>query len=174
MSNTVTPWYKQFWPWLLLGLLFTSITASSTLAVLAVRSADGMVQEDYYEHGRAINMVLAKQERAAELGLSASLRIDPLTSDVVVDLEGGNGFPERLDFELIFPTQDDRDIELTLEHVRDGRYLGQAPDNLRYRWYLQLQPQDDDPEWRLVGEARFPEEEAVRLTPGRAAPDGDA
>jgi uncharacterized protein len=174
MNHPVTPWYKQFWPWFLMGLLMTSIIGSSTLAVMAVRTADGMVQEDYYEHGRAINMVLAKQERAAELGLSASLRIDPLTSDVVLDLEGGDEYPERLDFELIFPTQDDRDIELTLEHVRGGRYLGQAPDNLRYRWYLQLQPQGEAPEWRLVGEARFPDEAAFRLTPGRAAPADDS
>ncbi len=174
MSHPVTPWYKQFWPWFLMGLLMLSISVSSTFAFLAIRSADGMVQEDYYEHGRAINMVLAKQERAAELGLTASLRIDPLTSDVVVDLEGGESYPEALDFELIFPTQDDRDIELTLEHVRDGRYLGQAPDNLRYRWYLQLQPRSDEPEWRLVGEGRFPDEEAVRLTPGRAAPAAPA
>ncbi len=174
MSYTVTPWYKQFWPWLLLGLLFTSIGASSTLAVMAIRSADGMVQEDYYEHGRAINMVLAKQERAAELGLTASLRLDPLTSDVVLDLEGSETFPDKLDFDLIFPTRDDRDIDLVLEHVRDGRYLGQAPDNLRHRWYLQLQPQVDDPDWRLVGEARFPEEGTLRLTPGRATPADDS
>ncbi|WP_290784901.1 FixH family protein [Halomonas sp.] len=173
MSHPVTPWYKQVWPWFLLGLLFVSIGASSTLAVMAVRSADGMVQEDYYEHGRAINMVLAKQERAAELGIAASVRIDPLTSDVVLDLEGDH-YPEKLDFELIFPTRDDRDIEITLEHVRDGRYLGQAPDNLRYRWYLQLQPQVDEPEWRLVGEGRFPDEDAVHLTPGRAAPANDS
>ena len=66
------------------------------------------------------------------------------------------------------------DIEITLEHVRDGRYLGQAPDNLRYRWYLQLQPQVDEPEWRLVGEGRFPDEDAVHLTPGRAAPANDS
>ncbi|PMR70152.1 hypothetical protein CR158_00425 [Halomonas heilongjiangensis] len=145
-----------------------SIGVSSTFAFLAVLSADGMVQEDYYEHGRAINMVLAKQERAADLGLQARLRIDPLTSDVVLDLEGDSR-PERLDLELIFPTQDDRDIELVLEHVRDGRYLGQAPDNLRYRWYLQLQPEGDSPEWRLVGEARFPDENVIALTPGRPA-----
>ncbi len=89
MSTTpVTPWYKQFWPWLLLGLLFTSITASSTLAVLAIRSADGMVQEDYYEHGRAINMVLAKQQRAAELELAGDLRIDDQTGDITLDLVG--------------------------------------------------------------------------------------
>ena len=118
--------------------------------------------------GRDVKQVLAKQERAARLGLSAALRIDPVTSDVVLDLEG-DARPDRLDFELIFPTQDDRDIELTLEHVRDGRYVGQAPDNLRYRWYLQLQPAGEDPEWRLIGEARFPDENVITLTPGRPA-----
>ncbi|QTP53995.1 FixH family protein [Billgrantia sulfidoxydans] len=160
-----TPWYKQFWPWFLLGLLFSAIGVSSTFAVLSVRSFDGMVQEDYYEHGRAINMVLAKQQRANELNLDAELRIDPLTSDIIVQLDGDDR-PERLHLRLIFPTQDDRDQDLTLEHVRDGRYLGQAPDNLRHRWYLQLQPGTESPEWRLVGEARFPSEESFSLTPG--------
>ncbi|MCE8020288.1 FixH family protein [Halomonas sp. MCCC 1A11036] len=159
-----TPWYKQFWPWFLLGLLCMSIVVSSTFAVLAIRSADGMVQEDYYEHGRAINMVLAKQQRAHELNLAADLRIDPLTSDIIVQLDGDDR-PERLYLRLIFPTQDDRDQDLVLEHVRDGRYLGQAPDNLRYRWYLQLHPSEEQPEWRLVGEASLPSEESFYLTP---------
>ncbi|MCG6657657.1 FixH family protein [Halomonas campisalis] len=164
-TQAPSPWYKQFWPWFLLGLLFTSIFGSSTLAVMAVRTADGLVQQDYYEHGRAINMVLAKQQRAEELGLAANLRIDPLTSDVIVQLDGDER-PERLYVELIFPTLGGRDQSLTLEHVGNGRYLGQAPDNLRYRWYLQLHPSAEQPEWRLVGEGSFPSEEAFALTPG--------
>ncbi|MGR2739832.1 FixH family protein [Billgrantia sp. Q4P2] len=160
-----SPWYKQFWPWFLLGLLMLSISVSSTFAVLAIRSADGMVQEDYYEHGRAINMVLAKQQRAHELNLAADLRIDPMTSDIIVQLDGDDR-PERLYLRLIFPTQDDRDQDLVLEHVRDGRYLGQAPDNLRHRWYLQLHPSEEQPAWRLVGEASLPSEESFSLTPG--------
>lgn len=165
MTTTPSPWYKQFWPWFLLSLLMLSISVSSTFAVLAVRSADGMVQEDYYEHGRAINMVLAKQQRAHELNLAADLRVDPLTSDIIVQLDGDDR-PERLYLRLIFPTQDNRDQDLVLEHVRDGRYLGQAPDNLRYRWYLQLHPSEQQPEWRLVGEASFPSETSFDLTPG--------
>lgn len=116
------PWYKQFWPWFLLGLLFTSIFGSSTLAVMAIRTADGLVQEDYYEHGRAINMVLAKQQRAEELDLVANLRIDPMTSDIIVQLDGAER-PERLYLKLLFPTVGDRDQEIVLEHVREGRYL---------------------------------------------------
>ncbi|PMR76623.1 FixH family protein [Billgrantia endophytica] len=165
--TTPSPWYKQFWPWFLLGLLFTSIFGSSTLAVMAVRTADGLVQQDYYEHGRAINMVLAKQQRAHDLNLSADLRIDPQTSDIIVQLQGDER-PDTLHLKLIFPTQGDRDQEMSLQHVREGRYLGQAPDNLRYRWYLQLHPSAVEPAWRLVGEGSFPSEDEFRLTPGIA------
>lgn len=165
-SPNVTPWYKQFWPWFLLSLLFASIVVSSTFAVLSIKTADGMVvQEDYYEHGKAINMILAKQERANELNLSAELRIDPLTSDIVLDLAGDDR-PDKLYLMLIFPTQDDRDQEFVLEHVRDGRYITQGPDNLRYRWYIQLQPEQADADWRLIGEARFPDENSIALLPG--------
>lgn len=166
MSSTdVTPWYKQIWPWFLLGLLGVSIFASSTLAVMALRTSDGLVQDDYYEHGRAINVVIAKQERARELNLTAELRIDPITSDIVLDLAGDER-PETLYLKLIFPTQDDRDQQFMLEHVRDGRYIAQAPDNLQYRWYLQLQPEEEGADWRLIGEARFPEENRIALLPG--------
>ncbi|KAA0011759.1 FixH family protein [Billgrantia pellis] len=160
-----SPWYKQFWPWFLIGLLFSAIAVSTTFAVLSVRSFDGLVQEDYYEHGRAINMELAKQQRAHELGLAAELRIDPLTSDIVIQLDGEDR-PDRLYLKMIFPTEDDRDQELVLEHARDGLYLGQAPDNLRYRWYLQLHPSAERPEWRLVGEVTLPSEESFAMTPG--------
>ncbi|MBT2784949.1 MULTISPECIES: FixH family protein [unclassified Halomonas] len=165
-SPPVTPWYKQFWPWFLLGILFSSIIVSSGFAVMSIKSFDGMVvQEDYYEHGKAINMVLAKQEQARALNLSAELRLDPLTSDIVVDLSGDTR-PDTLYLDLIFPTEDNRDQSFVLEHVRDGRYITQGPDNLRYRWYLQIQPAQEDADWRLTGEATFPNENSVALLPG--------
>ncbi|XKH59708.1 FixH family protein [Halomonas sediminis] len=162
----IPPWYKQFWPWFLLGLLFSSIIVSTTFAVVSIKSFDGMVvQEDYYEHGKAINMVIAKQVRARELNLSAELLLDPLTSDIVVDLAGDTR-PENLYLQLIFPTENNRDQSFVLEHVRDGRYITQGPDNLRYRWYLQLQPDQQDSDWRLTGEATFPSDNSIALLPG--------
>ncbi|MBF8221784.1 FixH family protein [Halomonas sp. 328] len=163
-SQSVSPWYKQFWPWFLLIILGASMISSTTFLVLSIRTADGMVQEDYYEHGRSINMVVAKQQRAAELGLEGQLQVDRLSGDVTLDL-AGESQPEALVLRLIFPTQDGRDQELTLHHQRDGRYVGQAPSQLQYRWYLQLQPAVEPPEWRLLGEARFPEDGAIVLTP---------
>ncbi|WP_355659737.1 FixH family protein [Halomonas salifodinae] len=164
-SHPVSPWYKQFWPWFMLIILGASMISSTTFLVLSIRTADGIVQEDYYEHGRSINMVLAKQQRAAELGLSARLQVDDLTGDVLLDLDGDSR-PETLALRLIFPTQDDRDQELTLRHQQGGRYIAQLDERLAYRWYLQLQPTGESPEWRLIGEARFPDEASVSLTPG--------
>ncbi|MDN6180972.1 MAG: FixH family protein [Halomonas subglaciescola] len=159
------PWYKQFWPWFLISIVLSSVAFGTFYAFFAFKYYDGVVVEDYYAHGKAINMVLAKQDRTRELELSGDLHVDPLTSDIILDLEGERR-PDTLELKLIFPTENDHDQTFTLEHVRDGRYVARGPDNLRYRWYLRLQPAADDPEWRLVGEARFPTEDGITLHPG--------
>ncbi|EPC02977.1 hypothetical protein L861_21955 [Litchfieldella anticariensis FP35 = DSM 16096] len=163
--RSIPPWYKQFWPWFLLGILLSSVAVSTTFLVLSIKSYDGMVADNYYKQGLAINQVIEQDRRAAELGLSAELRIDDLTGDITVDLDGEH-HPERLLLALIFPTRGDRDLNLTLEHVRNGLYTGQAPNRLEYRWYLQLQPDQEAPEWRLSGEASFPQDAPILLTPG--------
>ncbi|MBY5924640.1 MULTISPECIES: FixH family protein [unclassified Halomonas] len=166
----VPPWYKQFWPWFLIALLLSSVTFSMVYLALSIRYFDGSVPDDYYKEGLAINVQLEKQQRAEALGLAADLRIDATTGDVVVQLLGDER-PERLQLELKFPTDGDRDRLLTLSHTRNGQYVGTLERNLRYRWYLQLQPwiddgSGDDAAWRLTGEAEFPRDGTIHLTPG--------
>ncbi|WP_447895198.1 FixH family protein [Vreelandella sp. GE22] len=164
-----SPWYRQFWPWFLITLLLSSMLVSVGFAVVAVKTFDGMVvQEDYFEHGKAINAVLAKAERAETLNLEAGLRIDSLTQEVVLDLRG-QARPEVLTLNLIFPTQDNRDHTVALTHRHGGRYLGQAPAGLEHRWYVTLTPQEAD-EWRLSGEITLPSNAGVTLAPARSAP----
>lgn len=160
------PWYKQFWPWFMIGLLSASVTFSMVYLGFSIYYFDGGVAQDYYKRGLAINQQLAKQERARDLGLTATLRIDPRTGDVVADLSGDQR-PERLYLDLIFPTDSGRDRSLTLEHVREGRYIAVMDQALQYRWYLQLQPEaGEDAEWRLTGEASYPSDDEVVLEPG--------
>lgn len=156
------PWYKEFWPWFLLGILSSSVIMGTTFLVLSITSFDGMVEDNYYKVGKAINETLEQDQRAAELGMSAQLRIDDLTGDVVVDLDG-EARPERLLLELIFPTQGNRDQSVVLDHVRDGHYAGQLPRALEYRWYVQLHPDSADPEWRLLGEIELPRRAPLTL-----------
>ena len=175
MPQTIRPWYKEFWPWMMLGILGSSVIVGTTYLVMSIVSFDGMVEDDYYKHGLAINQVLEKDHRAAALGLSAELRIDDLTGDITLELQGDTPAteaqrkelrPERLILALIFPAQDGRDQTLTLERVRDNHYIGQAPNQLKYRWYLQVAPDGADADWRLTGEARFPSQDPISLKPG--------
>ncbi|WP_242457974.1 FixH family protein [Halomonas sp. YLGW01] len=157
------PWYKEFWPWMILAVLASSIIAGTTFLVLSITSYDGMVEDNYYKTGLAINQVIAQDHRATELGMAAAVRLDDLTGDINVELSG-EARPERLLLTLIFPTRDDRDQQLILERVRGSHYVGQAPRQLEHRWYLQLAPDAQAPDWRLRGEATFPSEDAFRLT----------
>lgn len=166
MREDLKPWYKQFWPWFLIGLLLSSITFSLIYLVISIRYYDGSAGGDYYKRGLAINEQLAKQEHARALGLEAQVLFDSRTGDVVVDLMGESR-PESLALALIFPTDSDFDRELTLEHVHEGRYLTTLEEPLRYRWYLQLQPETgEQAEWRLTGEISFPNDAPVTLKPG--------
>ena len=161
--NRPPPWYKQFWPWFLLGILGLSIAVSTTFLVVSITSFDGLVEDNYYKVGKAINERLEQDDRAEELNMVAELRIDDLTGGVVVVLDG-EARPERLLLELIFPTQGDRDQRVILEHVRDGHYAGQLPRALQYRWYVHLAPDTSDPEWRLRGEIELPRQAPLTLS----------
>lgn len=165
MQQPARPWYKEFWPWFLLTILGLAVVMGTTTLVLSITSFDGMVADNYYKKGLAINKVLEQDDAARELGMRASLRIDDVTGDVTVDLVG-DARPERLLLELIFPTQD-RDQSVTLEHVHGGRYHGQLPERLEYRWYVQLHPEATNPVWRLTGEISLPRRDALWLEPRR-------
>lgn len=178
MPQTVRPWYKEFWPWMMLGVLGSSVIFGVTYLIMSIVTFDGMVEDDYYKHGLAINQVLEKDHRAAALGLSAELRVDDLTGDINLELQGASPAseaqrqelrPQQLTLALIFPAQDGSDHTLTLERVRDNHYVGQAPRQLKYRWYLRLAPNVADADWRLTGEARFPSQEPISLKPGNQA-----
>lgn len=160
------PWYKEFWPWFIISLLGSSILFSLMFLFFSIRYYDGSIAEDYYKDGLAINTQLAKQKHAQELGLKATLLADPQTGDMVIDLDGERR-PDQLILEMIFPTDDDRDQTLVLEHVHEGRYVAAIDAPLHYRWYLHLQPEaGDEAEWRLTGEATFPTADRILLAPG--------
>jgi len=178
MPQTVRPWYKEFWPWMMLGVLGSSVIFGITYLVMSIVTFDGMVEDDYYKEGLAINQVLEKDSRAAALGLSAKLRVDDLTGDINLELQGAAPGteaqhqeirPKQLALALIFPAQEGRDHTLILERVRDNHYVGQAPRQLKYRWYLQLTPNVTDAQWRLTGETRFPSQKPISLKPGNQA-----
>ena len=77
------PWYREPWPWLLMAGPAAVIVAGVVTAWIAFATFDGLVADDYYRQGRAINQELKRSQRASDLGLSAS--VDMAAGRVVGD-----------------------------------------------------------------------------------------
>ena len=68
------PWYRQRWPWLLITPPAVAVIGCIATITLAIRSNDGVVAEDYYKQGMAINQQLARKDRAVALGVQANVQ----------------------------------------------------------------------------------------------------
>lgn len=67
------PWYKERWPWLLMAGPAIVIVAGAVTVWLAVVSNDGLVTDDYYKQGLAVNQQLHRDHQAGNLGLHADV-----------------------------------------------------------------------------------------------------
>jgi hypothetical protein len=73
-KRSPTPWYKERWTWLLMLMPATAIVAGGITLWLAIKSFDGLVTDDYYKQGLAINQTLARANTAQDMGLLARVR----------------------------------------------------------------------------------------------------
>ena len=60
------PWYHEPWPWLLMAGPLVVIIAGFATLLLAIRSSDGLVADDYYKQSMAINQIMLRDSRAHE------------------------------------------------------------------------------------------------------------
>lgn len=147
------PWYRHRWPWLLMAGPFIVIVAAAITVWLALRSNDGLVADDYYKQGLAINQVTARDRQAAALGVTAAVSIDPARRLLRVSLQPGKlaQLPEALQLTLSHPTRSglDQSFRLTLT---EGAALYVAPltSDIAGRWHVVLQ--DTSRAWRLIAE----------------------
>ena len=145
------PWYREPWPWLLMLGPVVVIVAGFLTAYLAVVSNDGLVEDDYYKQGLAVNQRTARAQRAAELGIEVELLLGGAGDRVRALLRGKEGFhlPEVLNLRIVHPTRPGFDQKVVLRSEGGGVYTGAlAP--LQGRWHVTLE--DDRQEWRLAGD----------------------
>jgi hypothetical protein len=140
------PWYRQLWPWLLISGPAAVLVAGAITTWIAFASADGLVAEDYYRQGMAVNKVLAREQRAAELGLSVDLQLTK--ESIVVRLHGDA--PEALFVQLAHATRAGHDQRLRLAPVQPGVYEAELPELPPGRWHIVVE--DPRASWRIVKE----------------------
>src|SRR5215831_12935369 len=83
--STLRPWYREPWPWLLMSGPAAVLVAGAITTWIAFRTADGLVTDDYYKQGLAINKVLKREETAQRLGIAARVTLYPDRLDVRID-----------------------------------------------------------------------------------------
>lgn len=165
-DNDIAPWYKQFWPWFLIGILVFAVVIGLGLLFISIAYQDSMVRDNYYKEGRAINMHLGRDQMARDLELAATFTIDEVTGEISLTLKGDlPAHPSVLQFDLISPSHADRDKAIVLNLVAANEYAGQMPERIEGRHYVDL----SDPErpgeegWRLTDEVFLASDSTYQL-----------
>ena len=160
----VKPWYKQFWPWVLISLPASAVIGSLVTILLAVHEPDGLVVDDYYKQGLAINQDIARQRAAEARGLNGEFSIDLQHGKTQLSLNQTLADIQELKLRLAHPTRAHKDLSSILTVDAQGRLSGLISSPEAGRWQVIVEPQDGS--WRLTGQIYLPEQTAVKLYPG--------
>lgn len=140
------PWYRHRWPWILIAGPAAVIVAGVATLWIAVTTADGLVAEDYYRQGMAINKRLAREDEARRLGVTASVHV---TAERL-RIELGGQKPEALFVHLAHATRAGYDVRLRLAPVAPGTY--EAPLERLPPGHWRIVIEDPRGTWRIAKE----------------------
>ena len=168
MSHAATmsdDWKKNPLVWMLIAIPSSAIVMGIVMLTLAIKSDTGLVHDDYYKHGKQINMVLARDKAAFERGIAADLSFNfdqgkvairfvpgaQITADEIVHLNMVHATKPGLD--QLIPLSFDGLNSMTGELLRVPPGEG--------RWNLHLESGD----WRVIGSIQMPASSRSNLTP---------
>lgn len=145
------------------------IVAGAITVWLAVRSADGLVDDDYYKQGLAVNQHIQRDREAAARGLAGELMLGGDGRQLRLRLVSGPGETPgaTLRVHAAHPTRSGADQDVTVERGADGLYAGRFAQPLAGRWRITVE--EAGAGWRLVGDWNVDAEGAVRLQPAAVA-----
>jgi hypothetical protein len=144
------PWYREPWPWLLVAPPAASILMGIVMWAAAIRTDDGLVVDDYYRRGLAINRVLERDARAAALGVRGVVAFNPEHTRVRLQLAGAGAPPSRVTLRLVHPTRAGEDQTVSLAASPHGALEGAIRPPAPGRWRVVIE--DPVGGWRVSGE----------------------
>jgi uncharacterized protein len=159
-AQAASAWYREPWPWILMGLPATAVVAGIATLVLAIKSDDGVVAADYYQRGLAINETIAREKMARQLALQGEITTEGNTLTLHLTAREGVTLPERLRLTFLHPTKEGEDQVLALVG-QGGVYRGTIAPLQAGRWDISLE--DEGGSWRFVQEAKLPSTKPVSL-----------
>lgn len=154
-QTNVVSWYRQFWPWYLIGLLLLGVAGTSVLIVSAVEHPDPLVVDNYYKEGLAINRTLDQQKAAETMGLQAQAHYDANDGVLSVRLSAKQNITaSSLNLIFVHATLANRDYTVKLVKQSVDVYRAQLKLLKPGNWDLMLEPEDKV--WRLDAHLTLP------------------
>jgi hypothetical protein len=141
-----------------------AVAMGIVMLVLGLRSDDGLVVDDYYKRGLAINQVLDREARAAALGLVATLSFSPERDRVRVRLSGGGESVAQATLRLVHSTRAGQDQSVALAAGAGGLLEGGLAPVPAGTWRLVVE--DPGGAWRLTGHWRTTDAQVVLRASG--------
>ena len=146
------PWHRHKLVWMLISIPGVAVIMGVVMIWLAVSTNDGLVVDDYYKEGLAINRDLKRDDEAVALGLGAQLTIEQTGDLVTLNFDKGKlaEYPATLELGLYFTTHTGFDQKLQLLRGLDGKYVGYLHGKLRDgAWNVEVAGDN----WRLMTRA---------------------
>ncbi len=166
-ATTLNRWYREPWPWLLMAGPAAVVVAGIITTWLAVVTNDGLVADDYYKRGLAINQTLSRDALARQLGYRARVTLAADFSRVTVAFGSGAAVSAPLVLRLAHHgrTSLDRALPLTPAHAggQSSSYVAAFPPLAPGRWQVILE--DAGRTWRLTGDVAVPGPGVLDLAP---------
>jgi len=145
-----------------------AVVMGVVMVVLATRSNDGLVADDYYKQGLAINRTLDRERNAAALHVSGVLEFNADRTRVRLLLRQDADMPAALLLTLVHPTRAGSDQRVTLIRAASNEFTGELSTPIPGRWLVTLE--DDSESWRVSGAWRT---EHDRLSLGPEGTQGE-
>lgn len=162
-SRDNPPWYRHRWPWILMAGPGLVVVAGIVTAWIAAATNDGLVADDYYKQGLAVNQTLARNDAAATMQLEARLRLAAGRIELRMISRADTPLPARVRVTLAHPTRGGEDQNLVLSGEK-GSYAGQMAALGPGRWYVVIEDEADT--WRLAGSVQLPDAPETLLMAG--------
>ncbi|WP_371324702.1 FixH family protein [Dechloromonas sp. ZY10] len=162
-DSLIVPWYKQRWPWLLIAGPALVVVAGAITVWLAVVSNDGLVVDDYYKQGLAVNQRLHRDQQASDLGMAADLMRSGANVRLLLTAGLETQMPSEVAIKISHPTRAGQDQILRVTQEAPGFYSGKLTDEIAGRWLVTIE--DPAAKWRLHGEWHADSDEPLHLSP---------
>jgi uncharacterized protein len=113
---------RLVWPGILIALPLSVVVASAITAIFILRHPEGLVAEDYYKQGKAINANLAKVERARALGADR-IDVQRTAHGLEISFPAAKAELGIVEFTFAHPADPSQDKKIAMTPNAEKRYV---------------------------------------------------